>query len=160
MRINKIFINVAILISSSVLFGQTTKQIDYFKTLSLNLSDLQDYMIQLNFQFNGTQTDTLGQSYVWAYNVNRNNAELADCFYNVYYNNDGSKSIAYSSGFKNDYQKFKILIKSKNLKYNKSENYENKLVEYYSNSKYEAKIWTYLNSFKKRITYEMCLQKK
>lgn len=144
--------------SNSILFGQSTKQIDYFKTLNLNLSDLQDYMIIIKFQFNGSKTDELGEEYGWSYNRNRYDNTKAECFYSRYINNDGTTSVSFKSTKIEDYQRFKSLIKQKDLLYINSKNINGSLVEIFSNSKYKSRIWSYIEE--ERTIYEMSLEKK
>lgn len=158
MSLKKIIFILIVLFSNSMLFGQTAKQIDYFKTLNLNLSDLQDYMIALKFEFNGSKTDELGVKYSWTYARNRNNNK-AERFYSLYLNNDGTKNITLESIIVEDYRRFKVLIKQKGLLFLKSENIEDALVETFSNSIYECRIWNYVGK-EGFTTYEMTLSKK
>jgi hypothetical protein len=158
MQFKRLIIIIVMLTSNIILFGQTPRQIDYFKILNLNLSDLQDYMIELEFEFDGTKKDVLGETYTWAYRRNRFNSKTAVNYFNFYLNNDGSKSFSFQSQNSNDYKQFKKTIKEKQLKFEKSENREGKLIERFSNSKYACRIWSSPNQG--LTTYEMCLEKK
>tara|TARA_B110000093_G_C12551250_1_gene237949 strand:- start:57 stop:494 length:438 start_codon:yes stop_codon:yes gene_type:complete len=140
--------------SNSILFGQTSLDLDYFKTLSLNISDLNDYMLTFNFEFHDTSSNEIGKNYIWSINRNKSNAEY---FYALYINNDGSKSISFQSLMKSDYVSFKSTIKSKGLIFKEIEDVDGLLVEKFSNSNYECSIWTGVAN--DLTTYEMNLKK-
>ena len=143
------------------LLAQQTKAprgIDYFKTISLNISDLQDYMIAINFEFNGTTSDDMGDRYGWAYKRDLYGRDRAECFYRLYLNNDGTKSVSFQSQNKADYTRFKAAIKGRGMIFKKSETIKGSLVETFSNSKFEARVWSTQSG---GITsYEMNLEAK
>lgn len=141
--------------SNTNLFGQSAKQLDYFLILTLNVSDLQDYMINSKFEFQGIETDDFAERYTWTYDRNIKNASLAQGFFTLNLYKEGTKGFSFQSTNVEDYKRFKNNIKKKGLILIKSENIDGKLVERFSNSIYECRIWTSL--VKTNTIYEMNL---
>lgn len=137
-------------------FSQNARKIDYFQTLILNFPDLQDYMIDLDFEYNGSKADKLGIRYTWVYHRDKFKPSRAECFYALYKNTDGSKSISFQSQIKQDYVRFKSIIKNRGLIFRKTEDLDGHLIEYYSNSKFKSRIWVYMND--NTASYEMNLE--
>lgn len=136
--------------------GQQAKQIDYFKTLSLNLSDLNDYLLKFDFEYSGHKSDKIGDENSWAYLRNKQGTGKANKFYTLFENHNGTKSISFQSTDKSDYFRFKKIIKSQ-IPFLKTKNIDDALVEYYLNSKYDSRIWIFLGDNGKTV-YEMTLE--
>ena len=157
MRIKK-YIFITLFLTSLLSFSQESKNIDYFKTLEINISELQDYMLSVGYEFYKTDKDEYGEKYTWT--LNKDRYDKADKFFSLYLNFDKTKEFSNQTNKKNEYLVFKSLIKKKGLKFNKIENIDGALVEIYENSIYLSKLFSYTDKEKGTSTYELNLLKK
>lgn len=149
---------MTLFLTSLYSFSQESKHIDYFKTLEINISELQDYMLSVGYEFYKTDKDEYGDKYTWTYNKDR--YDKAEKFFSLYKNFDKSIEFAIQTSKKEEYLKFKETIKKKGLEYKKTETIDEALVEYYENDNYLAKLWSYTNKESGTSTYELNLLKK
>lgn len=157
MKIKK-YIFITLFLTSLLSFSQESKSIDFFKTLDINISELQDYMLSVGYEFYKTDKDEYGDKYTWT--LNKDRYDKADKFFSLYMNFDKTKEFSNQTNKKDEYLAFKKLIKKNNLNFKKIENIDGALVEFYENSKYLSKIFSYTDKQTGTSTYELNLLKK
>ncbi|MEY8849825.1 hypothetical protein AB9K26_13485 [Psychroserpens sp. XS_ASV72] len=115
-------------------------------------------MLNINFEFFKTDEDEYGKKYTWTYE--RDRYDHAEKFFSVYENYDKTIEFAYQTSKKEEYLQFKKVIKENGLDFKKTESIDGALVEFFENSEYSARLWSFTQKGNKSITYELTLLKK
>ena len=153
----KVLLIICFALSYNYIFCQTVSNLDCFKGLVLNFSELQVYMINKGFEFNGVAKNEFSVKYSWSKSRSQFDPSKASSHFSLFIRHNGSKMVTFTSG-KNDYLQFKQAIKTKGFKYSGSETEKDALIENYSGAKYSICIWIYLQG--NNTIYEMSITTK
>lgn len=146
-----------ILIGIGTSNAQDAIQIDYFKALSLNSEELKLYMSKIGFDIESASKDDNGYDFAWIYKRETIAPAKGECHFHIYFQKDRSKLLSFQTDIYEDYLRFKKALQLNGLKPTREKNYNDFLIEFYSNSLYESTIYSKPENH--IIHYEISLKK-